>query len=615
MREELEELKKQCKDGVSYIEAVKKLESDSIKIEAVAEMKSEYSKALIINSLKSDENKIKAINLLKNDLEKTIVIEGIKSDEIKIQMLDELQSEEIKSYVIERFINDDNYKIEGLNKLSNDYYIANVIISLNSDENRINKIEEIDLLNKVEEYTKTRIIRSFNSDEIKMKMIDLLKLDSLKCDVIESFNNDENKIKMLDTLKENKHKMKIIMSFKEDKNKIKVLNCLTEIEKTEVAIGFKDDASKLEILNGLSKKYKIVTAISLKDEKKKIEILKEFIESNDINTDLGLPPQMTLGIEIEAEYISEDEDLGDLLDKQKLKEWNFKCDWSLENGIEVVSPIMHNNEKDLKKIPIIASLLNAMEFSITNSCGGHVHIGADYLESTDDFMELLELWENAEKIFYLISNKPGELPREGIDKYAAPISSKIEKNKIKKDEFVEEIKKIQEKRNRDINFMNVNTKKNTIEFRLSNGTIDSNTWIENIRLYGRVVQMAHEISEIKKKLIQGEQITEEELQKIIHEIILKKSTSLDKKKDALMGILFNEEERQPYEERYKINKELEKEKGVIKELKIRNIEFDIEDYRQICENTLIPQNIKELLLENEDIDKKANNQDEKDIRY
>ena len=127
--------------------------------------------------------------------------------------------------------------------------------------------------------------------------------------------------------------------------------------------------------------------------------------------------------------------------------------------------------------------------------------------------------------------------------------------------------------------------------------------------------MAHEISKIKKKLIQGEQITEEELQKIIHEIILKKSTSLDKKKDALMGILFNEEERQPYEERYKINKELEKEKGVIKELKIRNIEFDIEDYRQICENTLIPQNIKELLLENEDIDKKANNQDEKDIRY
>ena len=615
MREELEELKKQCKDDVSYIEAVKKLESDSIKIEAVAEMKSEYGKAFIINSLKSDENKIKAINLLKNDLEKKIVIEGIKSDEIKIQMLDELQSEEIKSYVIERFINDDNYKIEGLNKLSNDYYIASVIISLSSDENKINKIEELDLLNKVEEYTRTKIIESFNSDEIKIKMLNILKFDSLKCDVIASFNNDENKIKMLDILKENKHKKQVIMSLKEDKNKIKVLNCLTESEKTEVIIGFKDDASKIETLDGLSKKYKIVVAISLKDEKKKIEILKEFIEFNDINIDLGLPPQMTLGIEIEAEYISEDEDLGDLLYNQKLMEWNFKWDWSLENGIEVVSPIMHNNEKDLKKIPIIASLLNAMEFSITDSCGGHVHIGADYLESTDDFMELVELWENAEKIFYLISNKPGELPREGIDKYAAPISSKIEKNKIKKDEFVEEIKKIQEKRNRDINFMNVNTKKNTIEFRLSNGTIDSNTWIENIRLYGRVVQMAHEISEIKKKLIQGEQITEEELQKIIHEIILKKSTSLDKKKDALMGILFNEEERQPYEERYKINKELEKEKGVIKELKIRNIEFDIEDYRQICENTLIPQNIKELLLENEDIDKKANNQDEKDIRY
>ena len=57
----------------------------------------------------------------------------------------------------------------------------------------------------------------------------------------------------------------------------------------------------------------------------------------------------------------------------------------------------------------------------------------------------------------------------------------------------------------------------------------------------------------------------------------------------------------------------EKEQGVIKELKIKNIKFDIEDYRQICENTLIPQNIRELLLENEDTDKKLNDQEEKNI--
>lgn len=125
--------------------------------------------------------------------------------------------------------------------------------------------------------------------------------------------------------------------------------------------------------------------------------------------------------------------------------------------------------------------------------------------------------------------------------------------------------------------------------------------------------MAYEISKIKRKLIQGQKLTEEELKKIRYKIMLKKSISLDKKKDALMGILFNEEERQPYEERYKINKELEKEQGVIKELKIKNIKFDIEDYRQICENTLIPQNIRELLLENENTDKKLNDQEEKNI--
>ena len=93
----------------------------------------------------SHENEIKAIKLLGSDFEKSLVIRKQKNDKTKIQMIDAIQSEEIKSDIIANFVNDDKYKIEGLNKLKDYYYITNVIISLNSDENRINKIEEIDL--------------------------------------------------------------------------------------------------------------------------------------------------------------------------------------------------------------------------------------------------------------------------------------------------------------------------------------------------------------------------------------------------------------------------------------------------------------------------------------
>lgn len=134
--------------------------------------------------------------------------------------------------------------------------------------------------------------------------------------------------------------------------------------------------------------------------------------------------------------------------------------------------------------------------------------------------------------------------------------------------------------------MNVNNGKNTIEFRLSNGTLDPNTWMENIKLYGRTVQMAHEISMINMKLSQGEQITEEEKKKLQMKAMLKGDVTNDEKMEALMGLLFEEKEKGIYWERYFANKLLEE-----KEHRIEKMKFGRVDFENIYKSVEIPQDI------------------------
>lgn len=66
------------------------------------------------------------------------------------------------------------------------------------------------------------------------------------------------------------------------------------------------------------------------------------------------------------------------------------------------------------------------------------------------------------------------------------------------DSFIEKVQKAQGSRYCGLNLWNINNGKDTIEFRISNGTIDPDTWIENARLYGRIVEIAEKLAEIEK---------------------------------------------------------------------------------------------------------------------
>ena len=200
----------------------------------------------------------------------------------------------------------------------------------------------------------------------------------------------------------------------------------------------------------------------------------------------------------------------------------------------------------------------------------------------------------------LISNKPGELPREGA--YVEPIGSKFKESDINSkqnsDAFVEDAKKIQSTRRATLNLLNVHHGKNTIEFRLSNGTLDPNTWIENIKLYGRIVQKAKELGILKSKHKNKEEIIPEEKTELKYLSILKSQVSNEQKMDALMKILFDEEERKVYDERYQVNSELEKKNQRIEELKSLFGELDFE---QVYQGTEIKTTIIQDLVQQEEL--------------
>ena len=292
---------------------------------------------------------------------------------------------------------------------------------------------------------------------------------------------------------------------------------------------------------------------------KTIERLDRFTEISPIT----LPGQMTIGVEIESEGLASREEIekiiGNLL---KERTWELSSDITLINGTEAISPILR---KDIAshEIYTVCNALYSLGQETSERCGGHIHIGADYLTDLQDWKNLRNIWNNTEKILYIISNRKGEIPREEVLKYAKPISGKDEskqktinlESESDLENFIAGIKKIQGDRFSAINYVNVGEEeKNTIEFRLPNGTLDPTTWIENINLFGGLVRVSHELSKIMLK--SEEQRTEEEKKMLYNYEVIQMEQDERKVAEALIGLCVSQEQMQTYLDRYDENSEL-----------------------------------------------------------
>ena len=562
------------------------IQNDDKKIQLLSRIDDERDKFHIVLSVKDDEKKIECLQFITKEKLRINIIISLKNDENKIAILDKVQSEKSRFDII-KTIKDDKLLVKAISYLDTEKHKAMIIYRLESDDKKIELLEDI-----VEEENRSLIIQSLESDDKKIELLDTIKDEDLRAQIVQSLEDDDKKLAQLVNFPYEEHRVDIIDSLESDDKKIIQLDNIEDEHNRFVIIrGIKDVDKKIEAMVYLeSESNKLAVANSITDPKKKLKALtkinKNYEEVYDLiygekpekvegkYTSFGLPKNMTIGIEIES--VGENHNL--LPDY--IRNWDGKApDESLGNkGKEFRSPVMRDREEDVKEVYIVNEILKSFGMEITPKCGGHIHIGADYITTEDGYKQLLELWGNAEEIYYLISNKEGELPREGVGKFATPISFELEQGKLEKipkDRFLLVARGFlkRNKRFKSLNLMNINSSKNTIEFRLANGTLDGDTWVENIRLFGRTVEIAEDLGQIVGKLERGEELTEEEKTKYALKEMLKDDALLDAKMDILMKILFTEEEQEVYYKRYRANKTLEEQEHRLEGVKFGKIDF------------------------------------------
>lgn len=251
-----------------------------------------------------------------------------------------------------------------------------------------------------------------------------------------------------------------------------------------------------------------------------------------------LPSDLTFGIELECIGNKATEFI-----ESNPTDFLVERDSSLddENGIEFISPIMRYSGEYLYNIKDTLDFIKSNGFKVDETCGGHIHYGASYLETLGTTLNLLVLYKYFEKELCAISNGAGERIRKGCSTHASSISSiirdveyELKNEKMLSTHSIDDSKKIKDgaiskRKSYGLNIRNIgNPDKNTVEFRVPNGTLDNDTLKENIVLFGSLIKSARTIFDFY------------EFQLEINNMLSKKNKE-GKRFDLLMNILFEDE--------------------------------------------------------------------------
>ena len=233
---------------------------------------------------------------------------------------------------------------------------------------------------------------------------------------------------------------------------------------------------------------------------------------------LDLPSIMTFGLELEGVGLTKEAMIEIRKQLKGLESFRVKTDMSVRDdkgsGCEVVSGVLMDNSFHWNDLAKACDILRLVGFRANHTCGGHIHIGANILGAdTIAWKTFFNVWKEVEPLMYMISNRKGERTRDGAVGYAGLITPFAERMdwrnvSLKKEDDIAKIRNMLcEKmvetwnptingydfsvydRYHSVNLTNLGTpEKNTIEFRLPNGTIDYNIVRENILLFGRLLQ-------------------------------------------------------------------------------------------------------------------------------
>lgn len=203
---------------------------------------------------------------------------------------------------------------------------------------------------------------------------------------------------------------------------------------------------------------------------------------------LGIEDYITFGAELEIEHANK-KAIEKLLNKYSLLDkWKIKYDASLDDGIEINSPVLIDTQSYWNELYTICFICKDNS-KIVGHSGGHVHIGTQILGNNFKYwVNFFKLWSTYENIVYRFTYGDYLTERKSIS-FALPIAGILwEKcKKINTDDLKKFIGSVSVERNQAVNFDNIRdldnyAKKNTIEFRCPNGTLNPIIWQNNINL-------------------------------------------------------------------------------------------------------------------------------------
>ncbi len=285
---------------------------------------------------------------------------------------------------------------------------------------------------------------------------------------------------------------------------------------------------------------------------------------------IGLDEKITIGLEIEANIdVNRHNEVYGLANGSSIRsidktdKWVFTTDATVPMGNEVVSPILNDNENGVKEIYGVCETLNELGYYIdtkAENTAGQINIGINYLDTVGSIINFYEIYGNSEELLYHICNPNGEFIRQSvyINSRFKPISyalGEIDYNEdISRSDFLTMIYKLQNDKIglkkssvslRDPNILD----SERFEFKISNGSIDSKTWIDNIRLFGKIVQVSKELDIIQSM----DNPTPKQIKMLELKETLKDDITLEEKLEVLMDLLFDDENiKSIYITRYKV---------------------------------------------------------------
>lgn len=181
--------------------------------------------------------------------------------------------------------------------------------------------------------------------------------------------------------------------------------------------------------------------------------------------------------------------------------WTVETDGSVTSGRyrggEIVSPVLRDCPETWEQLEKVCDVIKRYGGRINSSCGGHVHICANPLDARSfRWNRLMKIWGGFEDVFYRMASGGQSNGQFRGSTYAKPLAS-ILPSKFFRDRQTDEqeIRGHVGSRYHGLNFQNANpgSSKNTVEFRLWNGSLDPRQIQANVKTSMAVIHASENV--------------------------------------------------------------------------------------------------------------------------